>query len=112
MLLSPRVVMAGGAVIVGVATWFAAQSGEVSSLLFLVFLFTAGLVRYLGQVTEDVAFVVSALFSVFLFIVPVALCKTPRSPEQITRFNIGTCVWLLVYLTALLWPGDPAEFAL
>jgi hypothetical protein len=106
---SPRLIVGLGAAVVAVATLLVALSGQVSALLFVVALLSAAVPRYLGQ---GAALPGVVLVAVLLFLLPIAWRRTPTSPEQIARFNRTTCFWLLAYLVALLWFGDPSDFSL
>jgi hypothetical protein len=93
-----------GAIVVAVATWLAAQSEDMSTLLFLVVLVSAGVAHYLGQ---GALLSVMVLMSVLLFLVPFVWRRAPSAPEHWGRFNRVTCLWLLGYLVALFWfPSD------
>ena len=105
-LRSPQLMVWLGSAIVAVATWQAAQNGKWSALLFFLVLFSGGIVRSLGSTTDSAYFVVVAFLGALLFLLPLALRRTPKSPEEKARFSISTCVWLLAYVTALFWFGD------
>ena len=97
---------------VAAATWYVAQSGEMSPLLFYELMLSGWILSHFGQTSANVWFIAAALVGALLFFVPVGLRRTPTTPDQIARFNRWTCLWLLVCLGALVWFGGVGDFAL
>jgi hypothetical protein len=53
-LQSPRLFVGGGAAIVGLAAWYAIQSGEMSGLLFVVLMLSSGITNLFGETAQEV----------------------------------------------------------
>jgi len=84
----------------------------MSALLFYEFWFSGWILSLFGQFSATVWFIAVALLGSLLFFAPVGLRRMPTTSERIGRFNLWTCLWLLVYLGALFWFGEPLDFAL
>ena len=107
-LLQPhRLVVLFGAALVGATAWLVLQSGKVSWLLILVVLFSGSVLPRSSRTNQTLLFAVSAIVAALLFAVFRLLQRAPNSPEQVSRFNRSTFVWLFVFLLALLWFGEP-----
>jgi len=97
---------------VAVATWYVAQSGDMSALLFYELWPSGWILSRFGQFSLNVWSVAAALVGSILFFVPVGLRRMPTGTERIARFNRWTCLWLLVYLGVLFWFQEAGDFAL
>jgi len=107
-LLQPhRLVVLFGAALVAATAWLVLQSGKVSWLLVLVVLFSGSLLPRFSRGNQNLLFAVSAFIAALFFALPRLLQRAPRSQEQASRFNRSSCVWLVVYLLALLWFVEP-----
>jgi hypothetical protein len=84
----------------------------MSTLLFYELMLSSWLLGNFGGASANVWSIAAAVAGSILFVVPVVLRRTPTAPEQIARFNLWTCLWLLVCLGALFWFRDPLDFAL
>jgi hypothetical protein len=78
--------------VVALAAWFAARSGEMSALLFVIWVLAGGVTHFLGQVREPVFLVAVAITGSLLFVAPIALRSVPQTAEQVVRFNQSTCL--------------------
>jgi hypothetical protein len=111
MLQTPRAVVGFGAAIVAVATWYAIQSHQMSGLLFVVFMLSSGIANFFGEMAQSVVPVVMVLVAVLLFLVPALRLRVTVGEHQ-ARFTPWVALWLLVFLVALLWFGEPGQFSL
>jgi hypothetical protein len=109
-LQSRRFLTGIGAVIVGVATLYAIQSGEMSGLLFLMVLLSSGITSLFGEAAQGALTAVVVLVAVLLFLAP--LFRLRATAGEVARFRLSAGLWLLVYPVALLWFGAPGQYLL
>ena len=107
---SPRRVLWLAAAIVAIAAWCIQFSGQTSAVLFLAVL-VAG--AFIGPPLSPVlAGVIIAFVCALIFVASCVWRRTPRSADQVARYNRSTCIWLVVYLSALFWFRGAGEFSL